>query len=395
LTEGRGFSVSGQPSDQLIRNMASGSSFTPNALDLSKYRYNAFFGRIGYTYKEKYLLSLTGRRDGSSRFGVNNQFENFGSIGLGWILSGEPFLKNTLPFISFAKIRGSYGTTGNDQLGNYRFMSLYQSVVPSILYQDQPGLGPTNLPNPNLEWESNKKLQAGIDLGFVNDRFLLTVNYIRNRVSNSLTDITLPIIAGFLSFNDNLAALFENTGWEFSLRTDLLKSSAVKWNASVNLTIPRNKLLAFPDLATSSFKDLFVIGKSRNITREYVFSGVDPQTGTYFVTDRHGNPTNNPTPEDLYLPHRLGTQWYGGMQNSLSYGGFQLDFFIQYTNQVSRLPLEFGFPGRLVTSSTTSGNQPASVMQRWQKPGDVTNYQRFSSTPALGLLEQGDRNIGD
>ncbi|MBO9573221.1 MAG: SusC/RagA family TonB-linked outer membrane protein, partial [Chitinophagaceae bacterium] len=247
-SEGRGFEVSGQPSDQLLRNMAAGGAFYPSVPDMSVYRYNGLFTRIGYIYKDRYLINATGRRDGSSRFGRNNQLQNFGAIGLGWIISEETFFKKLVNVVSFAKFKGSYGITGNDQLGNYRFMNLYGLQTHGIPYQGQEGLRPEGLSNPNLEWESTIKLQGGVDLGFSNDHVLLTVNYIRNRSSNSLTEVDLPRTAGFPTINANLEALVQNTSWEFSLSSKNIQKKHFNWTASANLTIPRNTLLEFPGL---------------------------------------------------------------------------------------------------------------------------------------------------
>ncbi|MBB5440235.1 TonB-linked SusC/RagA family outer membrane protein [Pedobacter sp. AK017] len=396
LNEGRAFLVNGQPSDQLLRNMASGATLRSTGIDIAQYRYSGVFARVGYVQDERYMLSLTARRDGSSRFGANNQMHNFGSIGLGWILSEEGFFKKVLPFISFAKLRGSYGFTGNDQLGNYRFMNLYTSVTPSILYQGQPGLEPLNLPNPNLEWELTKKMQLGLDMGIIKDRFLFTLNYTLNRSSNNLTDIALPHIAGFPSFTGNLPAVVQNRSWEFSLMTENIQSKEFHWSSSVNLTIPHNKLLAFPGLETSSLANFYIIGQSLNIARNYAFVGVDSQMGTFLIADRYGNPTSNPSvSNDRTSVNQTGLQLYGGLQNNLTYKGVKLEIFIQFTRQNGLQLPDFGaIPGRVIYSLIPIGNQPLGVMQRWQKPGDISLYQRFTSTTRLPS-DVGDRGFGD
>ncbi|MBB5437998.1 TonB-linked SusC/RagA family outer membrane protein [Pedobacter sp. AK017] len=385
---GRGFTSSGQSSDLLLRDILAGSSLS-SANDLNEYRYYAVFGRLNYSFKSKYLVNLTARRDGSSRFGPNSQFNNFGAVGLGWIISEEGFFKRSVPFISFAKIRGSYGTTGNDQIGNYRFMNLYAAFNPTIPYQGLGGLNPVALPNPNLEWEETRKLQTGIDMGVFNDRLLLTINYVRNRSSNSLTYVRMPVISGFNSLLQNLPALIENKSWEFTLGTSNIKSENMSWSSNINLTVPKNKLLAFPGLETSTLKQLMTVGQPLTTGKGYQFYGVDPLTGTYLVLNRYGDPTGNPEESDRMVFINKSSRWYGGLQNNIRFKAFSLDFLVQFTKQYGEDLLQFGpRPGTFLINGASAviGNQPVSVMDRWKKPGDVSQYQRFSTTSVPGNM---------
>lgn len=384
---GRGFTAYGQTNDLLLRDMLAGSFLAANGLDVNEYRYNAIFGRINYSLQDKYLVNLTARRDGSSRFGPNNRFSNFGALGLGWILSEEPFFKHSLPWVSFAKIRGSYGTTGNDQIGNYRFMNLYQSFYTGIPYQQVGSSVPSGLPNPYLEWEETRKLQTGIDLGWWRDRLLLTVNYFRNRSSNSLTIVNLPIITGFNTVVTNLPALIQNTGWEFALTSVNINTGGIRWSSNINLSIPRNKLLAFPGLESSPLKPFMTIGQPLNTVKSYPFFGVDPLTGVYLVANQHGEAIGNPGTVDATVFVNTTPRWYGGFQNSISYKGVSIDFLIQFTRQYGNDVIRLAnFPGYFSSeeASFVFGNQPISIMDRWQKPGDISKYQRFSTTSSLG-----------
>ena len=123
------------------------------------YKYNAVFGRLGFNFSDRYLLNLTGRRDGSSRFGPNNRFANFGAIGAAWIFTEEDLIKNNVSWLSFGKIRGSYGLTGSDQIQDYGYFDTY-SPTPA-----PGGLYPTQLVNPDYSWETNKKLESAMELG--------------------------------------------------------------------------------------------------------------------------------------------------------------------------------------------------------------------------------------
>ncbi|MBO9572445.1 MAG: SusC/RagA family TonB-linked outer membrane protein, partial [Chitinophagaceae bacterium] len=385
--DGRGIFSMGYTHDLLLRDMTAGTNIFSGGVDINEYKYTAFFGRVNYMFRDKYLMNFSARRDGSSRFGPQSQFHNFGAVGLGWIISEEPFFKRSLRFVSFAKIRGSYGTTGNDQIGNYQFMNLYGSYFNEIPYQNAGSSTTFNLPNPSLEWEETRKLQLGTELGFWKDRLLLSVNYYQNRTSNSLTFVNMPYVTGFERLLTNLDALIENTGWEFTLGSNNKAIGKVLWNANINLTIPRNKLLAFPGLETSPLKNRTIIGEPLNSAKTFSFYGVDPTTGIYMVADKHGEPTTTPNPDDQTIMTNTMPRWFGGFQNSFTYKGFSIDFLIQFIRKKSFHLLRLTtIPGWLGAGDLyfMSGNQPAFILDRWQKPGDVKTYEKFSST-GIGL----------
>ncbi|HLZ15714.1 MAG TPA: SusC/RagA family TonB-linked outer membrane protein, partial [Cyclobacteriaceae bacterium] len=160
-SEGQAISATGFTSDALLHNIQAASSLAVTSSSVVQYRYSAVFGRLNYNWNGKYILNLTGRRDGSSRFGPGRQFANFGAAGAAWIFSQEEFMR--LPFLSFGKLRMSYGTTGSDQIGNYGYLDLWGTT--SYSYGGTTGLYPQNLANPDYGWEINKKLEAGLELG--------------------------------------------------------------------------------------------------------------------------------------------------------------------------------------------------------------------------------------
>jgi hypothetical protein len=390
---GKRINTSGHSSDILLKNMVAGTGITVG-YDVNEYKYVAGYGRIGYSYKGKYLSSFSARRDGSTRFGPNNRFNNFWSIGGGWILSEEKFLKELYPIVSFAKIRGSYGTTGNDQIGDYQFMNLYFFGFPQIPYQNGGFGRPLTLSNPDLQWEDTRKLQVGIDFGFWNDRVIFTSNYTRNRTSNSITNYNLPVVTGFNMILRNLPALIQNTGLEFLLNSVNVKGE-FEWRTSANLTVPKNKLINFPGLENSSMKGQVKIGRPLSGSyNTYPYYGVNPSTGFHMVMDRFGNPTSTPSTGDATVLVDLNSKFYGGIQNSFLFKGFSLDIFIQFSKQLGNRAV-LSPPGRIVTGADhfIAGNQLIEVTHRWQKPGDVTNFQRY--TTLLITSTSGDRNIED
>ncbi len=387
------YSARGFTSDLVMQSPGAAATITTGQGFISTYKYNALFFRLNYIWDEKYILNLAGRRDGSSRFGPQNEFKDFGSVGAAWIFSQEGFIKKNIPVLSFGKLRISYGTTGNDQIGDYGYLSLYSPQSASNPYQGASGLLPGGIPNAYLQWESTKKLQTGIDIGLAKDRILIHGNYYRNRSSNLLQGYALPSLAGHTSVTINFPATVQNTGWEFSLETKNIATRKFSWSTSINLTIAQNKLVSYPGLATSTAANSLVIGKPINIVKVYKFAGVNPNSGLYQYVDSHGNLTSTPSSSiDRYTYINPNPKFYGGISNTITYEKFELDFLLQF---IERKTQQFVFgtqPGRFTSSGSASAwNQPVWILDRWQKPGDITSIQRYSvSYPSTISTPYGD-----
>ncbi|MBU7569077.1 MAG: SusC/RagA family TonB-linked outer membrane protein, partial [Flavobacterium sp.] len=201
----------------LINDLAAASIIEVTDHSTTEYKYQAVFARFNINFKERYILNLTARRDGSSRFGPENRFAHFGAVGGAWIFSNESIFKNNTNWISFGKLRTSYGITGNDQIGDYQYFDTYDST--SSNYNGVIGIRPTHLFNADFSWETNKKLEAAIELGFLRDNIFLTAAWFRNRSSNQLVGVPLPTTTGFSSVQANLNATVQNSGFEIDLRT--------------------------------------------------------------------------------------------------------------------------------------------------------------------------------
>jgi len=377
--------------DALINNPLNAAVKGIFGKDNSLYHYEAIYGRVGFNWAEKYLVNLTARRDGSSRFGPGKQFGNFGAIGLGWIFSNESLIKNRLSFLSFGKIRTSYGTSGNDQIGEYQYLSTYSSS--SLTYQGLSGLYPTGLANPYYGWEVVKKFQVGLDLGFIYDRILISGNYFRNRDNNQLVGYPLPSITGFTTIQYNLPALVQNSGFEITLNTVNMKSKNFTWTSNVNLTIPKNLLVDYPNLKGSSFANKFVVGKSLYIQKSYHWISVNDSTGIYQF-ESGDKPIYNPkSPDDLTATPEISQKYYGGFQNSFSYKGLQLDVLFQFVKQTApNMSNLFFSPGQV------NQNVTISYLDRWQEIGDITNIGKLSTKNAAdpnGNLTSSDYVISD
>jgi TonB-linked SusC/RagA family outer membrane protein len=359
----------GFTSNSLLNTLAAASAVYVVADDASQYKYQAFFARANYTYKERYIVNLTGRRDGSSRFGLGKQFAYFGAVGSAWLFSREAFLANN-NILSFGKLRASYGTTGSDQIGDYQFLDTYSTT--SNGYQGITGIQPTRLFNPDFGWETNRKLEIALETGFLKDRIFLTAAWYSNRSSNQLVGIPLPGTTGFTSIQANLDATVANSGTELSLRTVNLQKKDFSWTTDFNISFMKNKLVSFPNLAASTYKNQFVIGEPINIKLLYHYTGVNPETGAYTFEDVNGDGMLT-AEKDKKTIVDFNPSYYGGLQNQLRYQRLRLDFLFQFVKQ-QNYSSDYFF-----SRSGLLSNQPVSVADRWQEAGDVTVYQMYTT----------------
>lgn len=366
-TYGESFYATGFTSEAQIHNMKSAADISVNAVNEIQYNYNALFGRINYNWDGKYIVNFTGRRDGSSRFGPGKQFANFGAIGAAWIFSEEKFLD--LPFLSHGKLRASFGATGSDQIGDYGYVTLWNPT--SYPYGGITGLIPGNLSNRNYAWEVNRKAEAGLELGFLEDRLRITTSYYNNRSSNQLVGLSLPRITGFGSVQSNLNAEVQNTGVEISIASENVHTQNITWTTVFNVTLPSSKLISFPGLETSSFATSYIVGKPITTVPSFHALGVDPATGIYQFEDVNGDGLF--TSADYRGYKNTAQKFFGGIQNTFTWKGFELDIFFQYVNQTGRNYLSYfnNPPGM-------QGNQPEDVLSRWTAPGNQTSIQKYT-----------------
>ncbi|MDG3583363.1 SusC/RagA family TonB-linked outer membrane protein [Galbibacter pacificus] len=362
---GRGFS-----SNELIESLAAAETVNVSNHTQSEYKYQAIYARVNYKWDGKYLINLTGRRDGSSRFGSNRRYATFGAVGMAWLFAREKFVENAVPWLSFGKVRASYGTTGNDQIGDYQYLNTYS--VSGGLYDGVIGLQPSRLYNPDFGWEVNKKLEMALELGFLEDRISLTGAWYQNRSSNQLVGIPLPATTGFSSIQANLGATVENVGWEFDLRTLNVQGEGFKWTSSLNLSIPKNKLLEFENLEGSTYANQYVIGQPVNIQKLYHYTGINPDTGVYTFED-YDLDGQVSTPNDRQFLANIDPDFYGGLSNNIQYKNWNLDFLFQFVKQQGRNYL-YGLkiPGAML-------NMPAYVLDHWPENGTEAAIQRYTT----------------
>ncbi|OBY62887.1 hypothetical protein LPB3_12160 [Polaribacter vadi] len=368
--------ASGFASNSQILNLKAADRITVLSDTGSKYRYQSFFARVNLDYDDKYIVNLTGRRDGSSRFGPGKQFGYFGAVGAAWIFSEEKILENS-KLLSFGKLRASYGITGSDNIGNYQFLDTYSGDRAGNY--NGPGLDPTGLFNPNFAWGETKKLEAALDMEFFNNRVSLSTAWYHNRSSNQLIDIPLPITTGFADINGNFDALVQNTGLEIDLHTVSIKSDQFTWRTNFNISFNKNKLIKFDNLENTSFARTLVLGEPVTINKLFHLIGVDLETGVYQYEDYNNDGVIGR--DDKQWLENLGPKYFGGLGNTLTYKNLQFEIFFQFTKQKIR-----SYFARSLKPGSSS-NILITALDRWQQAGDQNPIQRYHF---LGTSEEKD-----
>jgi TonB-linked SusC/RagA family outer membrane protein len=240
----RGITLQANPySNDLIETINAAQAIKTWGEEYGQWAIISYLGRINYAYKEKYLLTATFRSDGSSRFGSENRYANFPSFAAAWRVSGEEFMKD-IKIINDLKLRLSFGTSGNNNIGNYR--SLSSIIAGQYLFgTTQVSTAAIGISNPLLTWEESQTLDVGLDLGMFNNRLYLTVDYYNRKSYNMLLDDLIPAITGFNSQTVNRGSI-RNSGVEIELDGTPL-AGAFKWDVSLNLAFNRNKVLSLND----------------------------------------------------------------------------------------------------------------------------------------------------
>lgn len=364
----------GYTNDALLYSLDLAPFISSKMMEHIVYKYGGPFGRITYTLREKYIINLTGRRDGSSRFSPEHRFGNFGAIGAAWIFTEEPFIKKRIPF-SYGKLRASYGVTGSDQIGDYKYLNTWSSSLVNS-YQGLPAMAPDGLYNPDYFWERSKKLEIAIEFECFNGALFASIAGFRNRTDNQLVNYRLPGQTGYNNILKNFDATIQNKGLEIVINYDLVKKPFFKLNAGFNLTIPDNSLLRFKDLSTSSYNGTFVIGQSIKVLNKLESQGVNPGTGLFVLKDADGVPGY--TIADCRVIGDLDPDYYGGFHVDLEYRGIGIEIAGEFKKQLAPNYLYVTYINNLLPG--TMFNQQVLVLDRWQKPGDDARYPKYSAS---------------
>ena len=373
--------VTNTATDALLSSWSSSNPAATVSNNTVYYKFNSVFGKLNYNWDNKYIANINYRVDGSSRFGEANLFANFWSGGLAWLFGSEKFVQKALPFLSHGKLRTSYGTTGTDNIGDYLYTPLVSNQGLVLYnYAGSAGLGTANLPNTHIQWESTKKFDAGVELGFLNDRILFNTTFFNNLSTNLLTTINVYAQTGFSSYTGNFAGVIRNRGWEFELSTDNLgKLSPVQWISHINFTLTQNKLIKYDNLANSPDANTLQIGRAlvSNVMVEmpYVLLGIDPATGLPKFKDVDGSGTI--TTADYGIngcwQGSVNPTAYGGITNTVSYKGFSLTVVVQMAHQLmTKWAFYTGLPLGAMWNPCTD-----VIGNYWKQPGDVKKYPRL------------------
>lgn len=377
----------GYTNDALLASLDGAAYISTKTISHTEYKYGAFFGRLSYHLKNKYLINLSGRRDGSSKFSPEKRFNYFGAIGTGWIFSEEPFVKQIMPFLNFGKLRASYGVTGNDQINDYKYLDTWSASLVNP-YQGIIAMAPDALYNPDYYWERCEKLETSLDLEFLDGRILTTLSFFRNRSDNQLIKYRLPSQTGFNSILKNFDALVQNSGWEIVISGDCFNTASFRLNAGINLTIPKNKLLRFDHLPISSYNGIYVVGESVTVLNKLQSTGVDRNTGLFVLRNEDNNPLF--TAADSKVIGDLDPDYYAGIRISLQYKSFGVEVLGDLRKQLAPNYLYTTYLNNIFPG--TMYNQLDVVLDRWQQRGDNARYPRYSTKPT-GEVYAGKNHI--
>lgn len=384
--------VDGQnfPTDDL-KTLASAGKITSGSQTITDYAFLSYFTRATLDYQSKYLVTLAGRIDKSSRFGKNKRTGFFPAASVGWVLTKEDFMANA-PALSFLKIRSSFGTTGNAGIGNFKQLGLF-GVSP---YNSEPGFIPSQIANDNLSWESTNQIDAGVDFGLFKNRISGEIDYYVKKTKDLLLDVPVPGTTGFSIQTQNIGSV-ENKGWEFVLNGTILDGE-FRWNATVNFSINKNKVTDLGgqdiiDPGSSRFMNVVKVGEQLGVFYGAQYAGVAPDfvaggnpdgsdiyggDALWYVNakDAKGNIINpkevtsdfgaanfvvlgNPTPDKIY-----------SLTNTFDYKGFELAFTFQ---GVSGNKIHLTGDPYMAANAAWYDNQTTDQLNSWKKPGDITD----------------------
>jgi TonB-linked SusC/RagA family outer membrane protein len=395
----------------LADNLGAGTTYGQPGSNRSQSQLASYLGRLNYIYKDRYLFTLTARADGSSKFGANNKWSFFPSFAVAWRASEEAFMKD-MDWLSNLKLRASYGKTGNQDIANYQSLSMLGTMNYALGGALNSGLGPSNIPNPDLKWETTATTDAGLNIGLFNNRLSLVVDYYYKKTTDLLWNISTPSSVGFRSIFKNIGSL-ENKGVEIALEADIF-TGEFKWNTQTNWSRNRNKVLEIPGYTPSTQGSLsghlkingswlepgLPVGVWNLLKYDGVFqdqaqldagprSSANDKLGDARFVDKSGDGKINYT-DDRMIVGDPNPDFIYGWTNDFSFKGFDFSVFLQgsYGNDIINIQ-------RAETNvSGPWGNQRREILNRWTPTNTNTNIPRARVT-VDPLLIQSDWLIED
>jgi TonB-linked SusC/RagA family outer membrane protein len=366
----RGFPLPG------IYEMSAASTQVSSGSGEDNYRLSSYLSKVEYSYLNRYFLTGSFRMDGSSRFHPDNRWGKFWSASGSWRFSEENFMKK-VSWISNAKLRASYGTTGNDNVGFYAYQGLYAT---GYNFMDLAGAILSRLPTPNLQWESNEQADIGLDFTLFR-KVTINVDWF-NRISKDLIfNRPLPPSTGNSGIDENIGDV-KNYGWEFNVNANIINSKSFRWNIDANASSYKNKIVRLPQKEVYSGRYKWTEGVSRYEFYGPVWAGVNPETGnnSWWRTEPDGKLVRTEVYADVNKVDQqkfLGSSipdWFGSITNSFNYKGFDLSFMFYYS-----------LGGKMYDADYTEGvrwrrgfNLSKQILDRWTPDNKNTNIPRIS-----------------
>ncbi|ERM82170.1 hypothetical protein P872_07120 [Rhodonellum psychrophilum GCM71 = DSM 17998] len=356
----------------------------------------SYFIDATYGFKDRYFINAGLRRDGSSRFGEDNRYANFGSIGLSWIVSDEAFMQNLKGnFFNELKFKGSYGAVGNQEgIGNFDSRELFGRSI----YNGIGGIALTNLPNQFLRWERKEMLNAGVEFVLLQGRLNGIFEYYNNVTDDLFLNRQLTRTSGFTSQNTNIGSL-RNRGYEISFIGKVIDNANFKWELNANFTYNKNEVLSLVGDQTEIIEGDYItkIGEPINSLYLVRYAGVNPENGNAQYLTNENELTESYDPNDRAILGTSDAPYFGGFGTSFSYKSLSLDVLFTYV-----------FGNNLYNNDRNNIENPAylfdnlsvDLLNEWRTPGQITNIPRadnafFSGTSRF--VESGDylrlRNI--
>lgn len=369
-----------------LPNVISAATPTSTVEERSEWSLESQFARFNYGYDNRYVVEASVRRDGSSRFGADNRFALFYAVSGGWILSEEKFMKNQ-SFINFLKLTASYGTAGNDRIGNFSSLDLYGGGVLSD-YAGSPGLRPTQVPNKSLTWEETAQLDLGFNTTFYKNKFNLSINYFDKITSGILLNVPFPYTTGFSSASKNVGKM-QNNGVEIDFNANIYDKADFKWSVGFNSTFLKNKVLELPEASIDPDGNRFVAGSGaqravvgRSLNEFFLVEaiGVNPTTGDLEWRTKEGTATTTYSANNRVFVGSAIPKWTGGFNTNMSFKGIDLSAQLSYSYGNKVLIDGLGFTDNM--SATAGFNKSVDLLDYWKQPGDIAFVPKLSSTTA-------------
>ncbi|HEY0971057.1 MAG TPA: TonB-dependent receptor [Gemmatimonadales bacterium] len=353
----------------------------------------SFFARANWSLDDRYLAGVSLRADGSSRFGEDNRYGIFPAATLGWVVTEEPMFAGLARHATL-KLRGSYGVTGNQGIGDYASLSL----VTGTAYAGSPGITGSQLGNPDLRWETTREVDLGADIGLLDGRVSVIVDWYNRNTDDLLVSRPVPTTSGYSSTWDNIGSI-RNRGVDLALETVNLQSEdGLGWTSNLNVTWNRNEVTSLYEdqpitfTVSSRVTSIAAVGQPLGEFYLYKFLRVNPENGNAVFATADGGETERPTASDLTFVGSPQPDYYGGFTNTFTWKNLDLRAFLQFSqgNKVFNMMRIFMDDG-----AYSYDNKSTITLDRWQKPGDVTDTPRMSYDGTSGSRLMSSRMVED